>query len=276
MKPGDSDENVIKYALRLLRDEDIRFMRLHLQKLNTKGYMLSFEYNPSNPNQKWTDKSAPYFRNIWGKGSPYIKQLMIADSLVGVFITELKKMDKWENTLLFVTGDNGHSDTGWHPFLDEDAWACPLIIIGPGVAKGRKLEYAEHTDIMPTICNFMGLSIPNPGEGSGRVLNEILDYYNETTKEANPKYLLKFNKQIKQYNVLKSKLILASQKDSFLGEILTGLENKYLTPEPFYGVDRYLEWSSAGSVQHLIEANQKVLDKMQKALDESPINKKQN
>lgn len=272
MKPGDSDESVVKEALNLLRKNDIHFMRIHLQQLNGKGYKLSFETNPSNPEVKWTDSTKPYFRNIWGEGSPYIRQLMIADSLLGVFVSELKKMGMWGNTLLIVTGDNGHSDTGWHPFLDEDAWACPLVIIGPGISKNKKFSYAEHTDIIPTICSFMGLDIPNPGPGSGKVLNMILE--NNEEIEYKNKYLLKFNKQIKDFNMLKSKLMLASQKDPFLGEVLTGLENKYLTPEPFYGVDRYLEWSKAGSVKHLIEANQKVLDKMSKALKDSPVYEK--
>ena len=77
-----------------------------------------------------------------------------------------------------------------------------------------------------------------------------------------PMHIKTINEQIRLYNILNAQMILASEKDNYLANILSSLVNENLTPEPFYHQDRITDWYKAGSTEHLIEANQKILDKM--------------
>ena len=134
------DDDALDFAISALRTYDIRYLRIHLQDAGTAGYACSTE-----------TRSVPWKNNIWGEGSPYVRSVQHADVLLGRFVAALKDMKKWDDTLLIVTADHGQSDTGWHPTLDPAGWYTPLVFVGPGIARGRQLEYAEHIDIIPTL-----------------------------------------------------------------------------------------------------------------------------
>jgi hypothetical protein len=251
-----SDDQVVGQAIALLKNqENLRFMRVHLQTPGVKGVTIAMNS---------ADK--PYSRNIWGEGSPYVSAMENADKLLGEFIGYLKKSGKWESTVLIVTSDHGQSNVGWHPMLDEDSWSTPLVFAGNGIARGRRLSYFEHTDLAPTIAWLLGVDAPNHDGGAGKPVKEIMAEC-DASKYNPPMYIKTINEQIRLYSILSARMVLAAEKDNYMSNIISSLVNENLTPEPFYHQDRITDWYKAGSTEHLIEANQKILDKMQALLN---------
>lgn len=246
--PAATDDQIVEAAMAALRETDFKFMRVHLQTAGNVG-RTACAYGS-------TDQT--FYRNIWGAGSPYISAVANADRLLGRFIAFLKEQGKWEDTVLIFSSDHGQSAQGWHPISDLDSWRTPLLFVGPGIAKGRRLNYAEHTDITPTICALLGVLTPNLGPGSGRPINAIREDQPEDSS-THPRVIERLNRQNAEYLNCRALLQLASTRDSHYSSEITLLENELCTAEPFYGVDRFLEWHRAGSTEHLLEANEKVL-----------------
>ena len=254
MDPSLSDNQVIDQAIVVLKNQDPRFMRIHLQSSGEIGRSVS-ETTP--------DK--PYYRDIFGKLSPYAVAIENADKLLGDFIAYLKTSGKWDETILIISSDHGQSVIGWHPLFDEDSWVTPLIFAGKGIAKGRKLSYFEHTNISPTIAWLLGVEKPNSDGGSGDAVKEIMGNVDATNYNP-PQNIRTINQQIKEYNILRSRMIIAAQTKSYFSNIIASLENENLTPEPFYHQDRVIDWYKAGTVKHMIEANELILKQMRKEL----------
>lgn len=251
-----SDDDVVTQAIGLIKNqENLRFIRIHIQSPGVKGVNIAMNSD---------DK--PYARDIWGKGSPYVSAIENADRLLGQFINYLKESGKWSSTVLIVTSDHGQSNVGWHPMMDEDSWSTPLVFAGEGIAKGRTLPYFEHTDLAPTIAWLLGVKAPSQDGGAGKAVKEIMADVDASNYNP-PRYIKTINEQIRQYNLLSARMTLAAEKDNYLANIISSLVNQNLTPEPFYHQDRITEWYKAGTTEHLIEANQKILDKMQSILD---------
>lgn len=254
MDPSLPDDQVVTQAIELLKSQDLRFMRIHLQTPGDIGTTISL----SGP-------EVPYARNIFGKNSPYVKAIENADKLLGKFVAYLKASGKWEHTVLIVTSDHGQSKIGWHPLFDEDSWVTPLVFVGPGIAKGRKLPYFEHTDMAPTIAWLLGVDAPNNDGGAGKAVKEIMQQ-TDPSKYNPSMYIRTINRQIKEYNILHARMILAAEKERYFSNIIASLENQNLTPEPFYHQDRITDWYKAGTAEHLIDANDKILKQMRKEL----------
>ena len=247
-EPAASDDEVVEAAMAALGKEDFKFMRVHLQTAGNVGRTAC----------AYGSEDEAFHRNIWGAGSPYVSALVNGDRLLGRFIDFLKQQGKWEDTVFIFSSDHGQSVQGWHPVSDPDSWRTPLLFLGPGIAKGRRVGYAEHTDLGPTICSLLGLAPPNPGPGAGRPMNAVLaDQADDSA--MNPRFIERVNRQNAEYLNCRAMLQLASARDSHYSSEITLLENELCTPEPFYGVDRFLEWHRAGSTEHLLEANEKVL-----------------
>jgi hypothetical protein len=249
--PTASDDQVVEAAMTALQREDFKFMRVHLQTAGNVG-RIACAYGSA---------GQPFYRNIWGAGSPYASAIANADRLLGRFIAFLKEQGKWEDTVFIFSSDHGQSAQGWHPVSDPDSWRTPLLFVGPGIARGRRLAYAEHTDIAPTICFLLGITPPNSGPGSGQPIAAIrADHPDDSS--ANPRFIERVNRQNIEYLNCRAWLQLASARDSHYSSEITLLENELCTPEPFYSVDRFLEWHRAGSTGHLLEANETVLKRI--------------
>ncbi len=67
----------------------------------------------------------------------------------------------------------GQASTGWHPIQNEESSRTPLAFIGPGIAAGRTIPYAESIDIVPTVLDLLGTPPINADGDAGRVLHEI-------------------------------------------------------------------------------------------------------
>ena len=251
-----SDEDVVDTSMRILQNLHPVFMRIHLQSSGTRGYEISM----STPDK-------PYYRNIFGKDSPYVKAIENADRLLGKFVAFLKRENMLNNTVLVITGDHGENKSGWHSLYNEECWRTPLLFVGAGIAEGRELSYFEQTDIAPTIVGLLGKVGPNNDGASGRFVKEILK--DQGASNYHPAMLLKkLDEQIRDFNFLRAQLIISGKKDDSYINMAALLENTNFG-EPFYHQDRIVDWYKAGTTEHMIEVNENVLQRMRRILSEN-------
>lgn len=250
--------DALEEAMRLLSGHDIRYMRIHLQDSGTGGWKCHD-----------TEKDVPWRRNIWGEGSPYIEEIENADRLLGRLVDHLKEVGKWEETLLVVTTDHGEAPTGAHPPLHPDSSITPMVFLGPGIAKNRVLDYAEQIDIVPTICDFLGVEPPNKDGGAGRVLEEI-KAGKKGKSPAEPRRLYTLNALLRDYQATTARLRLKAVNDAAIATELDKAANE------FYSLKRFSEWPRARSVERLIRNNQRVLRRLKTMLQKPPTGGKAN
>lgn len=255
-----SDADVVNTSIHILQNQHPVYMRIHLQAPGTRG----FEISMSTPDK-------PYYRNIFGKDSPYVKAIENADKLLGEFVSFLKKEKMLDSTVLIVTGDHGENKIGWHSLFNEECWRTPLLFYGADIARGRTLPYFEQTDIAPTIAGLLGKDGPNHDGASGRFVKEILKDQDVTDYHPDM-YLKRLDEQIKDFNFLRAELITLGKHDASFINVAALLENGNFG-EPFYSQDRILDWYKAGTIQHLLEVNQKVLDRIRNIIIEKNAGK---
>jgi hypothetical protein len=221
-------------------------MRIHLQDTGNGGWECYI-----------TTKEALWRRDIWADGSPYVAAAREADSLLARLIAGLKRLGKWEDTLLVVTADHGNAPTGAHPRVCEDAWITPLWFVGPGVARGRQFDYAEHLDIVPTICELMGVEPPNRDGGSGRVLDEIFAD-RPLPPEPPVQRLRQVNELNRRFELTRARLLLLSEQNPALAM------DAELADDEFLSLLRFTRWRQAGSIDELIARNRRVVEELER------------
>ena len=184
-----SDAELTDIILNTLERHDPKFYRIQLQDVGRAGYKTI----NAPDNKSWQ-------ADIWHPDSPYEAAAREADKQLGRFITKMEKLGRWENTF-FVFMADGQSRHGWHLPMDEESWQTPMIFHGFNVKAGYTIPYAEIIDVVPTIAHAIGIKLPNPGAGSGRVLESIFVGEPDTTTDL-PRRMLRFNEQIKEYLLL--------------------------------------------------------------------------
>lgn len=93
----------------------------------------------------------------------YFLSLRYVDYEIEKFCDKLKEMNLWDNTTLLVLTDHGSSFTYFplhnarvNCFYDE-CYHIPVLLRSPGL-KGKVIEtYQTSKDILPTICDIVGL-----------------------------------------------------------------------------------------------------------------------
>jgi len=149
------DELVFETTKKIIKEEDPVFLRIHIQGPGSSGYKSKEKVNE---NKVW-------YEDIWHSQSPYVNQLQKADELINNFIKWLKDEGYMKNTTIFIFGDHGQADTGWHPPFDPKSGKTELLIIGDGVKHNEVFEYAEIIDIAPTIAFIHQVAQPKYSEG---------------------------------------------------------------------------------------------------------------
>ena len=250
-----TDDQVVEYACDILKNQNPVFMRIHLQRPGQSGYDIS----QSAPDQ-------PFYRNIFAAHSPYVEAVENADRLLERFVTFLKEANLWDDAVLIVTSDHGQSRIGWHPLFDEESWTTPLVFTGNAIAEGRELSYFEHTDLAPTIAGLLGKEVPAHNGGAGVFVKQILKDTDVSSYHP-AEYIKIINRQIREYNFLRARLILRSETDGYFANVVALLDNEAFT-KPFAHQDRILDWAKAGNTAALIETNEMVLKQMRSILSQ--------
>ncbi len=238
-----NDVQLLAWGAKTLRENNVRFMLLHLQQLGGSGWRCA---RPGNE---------PWSRNIWGEGSPYIQHLGVVDEALGKFVEELKAAGQWDDTLLIVTADHGQALKGGHPAIALDSCVTTAIVTGPGVKKGFTTNLADQIDLAPTICSILGVEPPNPGEGCGLVINEIKVGQPDTPSRTKS-WTDTYNRQHREYIELSAKAAeLALQDEQTWWGLVVNLR------DGFYSINDIMSWSDQKTVDGFLAHNQQVLDR---------------
>jgi choline-sulfatase len=98
----------------------------------------------------------------------YYGMITCVDDMVGDLVAQLKKDGIYENTYIIFTSDHG-DNLGEHGMIGnkhtpmEGSVAVPLIITGPGVKRGAKVDTpVALVDMYPTIMAMTGVNHDDP------------------------------------------------------------------------------------------------------------------
>ena len=198
-KPRNPDSLVIDLTIEAMKQQNLTFMRVHLQQAGIKGMRVS--------KKKYADQ--PDYRNIWHKESRYREAIKTADEQLGRFVDWLKSENLWNGTLLMICGDHGQADEGWHEPYSAASNVTPLLLVGAGVRPATTFKYCEILDIAPTIAHV--LKKKQPALSRGRILQEAFDGNAQAPKV--PQTVKRLNKVlIDAYSLSDSQKKLLSDK----------------------------------------------------------------
>ncbi|KAH8340197.1 hypothetical protein KR067_013244, partial [Drosophila pandora] len=113
---------------------------------------------------KTIDTIDSYYRKRW-------ETLLAVDELVEKVVTKLNQTGVFDNTYVIFSSDNGyHVGQFAQPFDKRQPYETdihiPLLIRGPGIAPGRRIDSAVSlVDIAPTILSWANVSIPSYMDG---------------------------------------------------------------------------------------------------------------
>lgn len=127
-----------------------------------------------------------YPDNIKQMWSDYYATVTFMDEQLGKVMAELDRQGLRESTLVIFTSDHGYH-LGEHHFwqksrFHEEVTRVPLLVSAPGLEAGRTTALAELMDIYPTICDLLGLGVPESVQG--RSLRPVLTDPRATVREA--------------------------------------------------------------------------------------------
>ena len=99
------------------------------------------------------------------------------DELMGDLVAQLEASGVLKSTYIIFTSDHGYH-LGEHRIVDgkgtpyEEAIRIPLVLRGPGLARGRSSALASSIDLAPTIADWAGAEVP--AFVDGRSLHPVL------------------------------------------------------------------------------------------------------
>ncbi len=116
--------------------------------------------------------------------SNYKSNVEYLDKLMGKLVEELEKAGLKEKTIIIFTGDNGTGGQGKGQPTELGA-RVPMIVWGPGYIKprGSVMELTDLSDILPTLCDWADVPVPNDRPMDGVSLAPFLAGKSETTRE---------------------------------------------------------------------------------------------
>ena len=105
------------------------------------------------------------------------------DDNLGKLMDELKRSGQWDNTVVLFMTDNGPQQLRYNSGLRglkgtvyEGGIRVPLLMRLPNGKKGRKMESPiAHLDILPTIADLLGISLPDQLQLDGRSIVPLLE-----------------------------------------------------------------------------------------------------
>jgi len=218
-------------AFEWLQEHEAKFVMVHPQDL----------MHGANVN------NIPAGEDIYSRDSVYRRLAARQDEAVAFLVKHLRRVDKWDDTLLVLVGDHGVAMKGTHPPLDPESWFSPLILVGPGVRRGARFDFAECIEIAPTISALAGLRAPR---GSiGRVLGEALEKPPAGAPTTGEPRLLALHELCREFAE-------AAAKSNKPPEELARLRAE------FKGDENFPEWGQFESLEALLAHNRGVYEEL--------------
>ncbi len=109
----------------------------------------------------------PVFATKSGGNSPAART---STSRSDGLLDELQRLGELDNTYVIYTADHGMS-IGRHGLMGKQnlyqhTWRVPLIVAGPGIPGGRRVEGNVYLlDLLATLCDLAGIPAPATNEG---------------------------------------------------------------------------------------------------------------
>jgi len=114
--------------------------------------------------------------------NPYDGEIAFMDVYVGKIIDLLKEKQVLQRTLIVIAGDHGeafgeHGEFGHMMFCYEENLKVPLIVYCHNRLPGNRkiVSRANLTDILPTILDFLGITIPSHQHLQGTSLLPLIE-----------------------------------------------------------------------------------------------------
>lgn len=90
----------------------------------------------------------------------YRNSIAYTDSCLGVFLTQLKASDRWDNTLVIFLSDHGYPYPGSVQNHEPDRYHIPVVMTGGAIREPMHItRVGSQIDIVPTILAQMGVDI---------------------------------------------------------------------------------------------------------------------
>jgi arylsulfatase A-like enzyme len=117
----------------------------------------------------------------------YYACITCLDHHVGRIFDALKATGQWDNTIILFSGDNGlslgeHGLFGKQNLYEFGGMHVPLVIAGPGIAKGRSDALVYLMDLFPTLADYAGAKLPEGVEGKS--LRPIIEGRSATVRDV--------------------------------------------------------------------------------------------
>jgi arylsulfatase A-like enzyme/Flp pilus assembly protein TadD len=141
------------------------------------------------------DPHWPYHPPEWSKkeveGEGYDREVSYSDQCVGDILKVLEERDFLDNTVVVFLSDHGeslgeHGEFAHGIFIYDCCMKVPLIIRAPWMIEGGS-EYRglfETVDIMPTLLELLGISVPSSVQGESFAENMLKGRTEEGKKES--------------------------------------------------------------------------------------------
>jgi arylsulfatase A-like enzyme/Flp pilus assembly protein TadD len=103
-------------------------------------------------------------------GFHYEGEIAYVDDCLGRFFEYLEENNLFDSSVVILTGDHGESlgqhgeETHGYFAYNSSLW-IPLMISLPNTAPGRSDDYVSHIDIFPTVCEALGVEMPEALQG---------------------------------------------------------------------------------------------------------------
>jgi arylsulfatase A-like enzyme/tetratricopeptide (TPR) repeat protein len=103
--------------------------------------------------------------------SPYDAEIAFADDSIGRFLDALRSDGLIDRTVIVVVGDHGeglgdHGELTHGLTIYDSVLRVPLIVRAPGSPSGRVRDTVRTVDLMPTICELVGVECPSEVQGA--------------------------------------------------------------------------------------------------------------
>jgi choline-sulfatase len=99
----------------------------------------------------------------------YFGLVELADRHLGRVLDALDELDLWKDTMIIFTVDHGEMLGDFGRYMKSVMWEpavhMPLFVYHPDAEPGERRAFAEHVDLYPTICEYLGLPIPPEVQG---------------------------------------------------------------------------------------------------------------
>ena len=104
----------------------------------------------------------------------YAGEVTMVDAWVGKLLKKIEDLGLLENTLVIFTADHGfyfgeHGLIGKVPIIYNEVIRIPLIMHMPGMKPGRRGQFVQPCDHMPTMLDLAGAEHPNTIHGKSLV-----------------------------------------------------------------------------------------------------------